>query len=187
MSITTRPTPEQYGASEGWRLLDPDEQGGSFSSVIVQGLELLNTDGRWSANSYTGSDSPTMSVYRTKMSRAELRAARRLPPECDPVKAAPPVWIRAGERRPQPEDFPILIKGSGDITVMEKAPDGYPPVRNWLWAPLTLPLMPAPTQQERDDKAFEAYITTCHAKSSIIDLRHAWDAGIQRGRMVPVS
>ena len=68
-------TPEQVGAEGGWRLLDKDEIG--HFNKDIEGLERWDSgweDGPWAGTSNSRS-------YRTKLTRAELRAARGLPPK----------------------------------------------------------------------------------------------------------
>src|SRR5271170_106227 len=81
-------TPAQYGASEGWRLLDEDEivsETKRFPKLrAIQ--SCCKYPPRWVANCI-GNDTDV--TYRTQKSRPELRAARGLPPEQEPVCQRP--------------------------------------------------------------------------------------------------
>lgn len=79
-------TDEQIGTDEGWRLLDEDEViDGDFPEL--KDIEAWTSDRKWESNFYGA----TMIVtYRTKLTRAELRAARGLPDQ--PVSNTPPIY-----------------------------------------------------------------------------------------------
>lgn len=68
-------TPEQYGAADGWRLLDADE----LSSYPVVTTDAIHG---WNKVEFVYGDFWAVNheiTYRTKLTRAELRAARGIP------------------------------------------------------------------------------------------------------------
>lgn len=67
-------TPEQYGASEGYRLLNKDEV--HFLGNNKRCVEMLSTDGTWNP----GFGGVGHYTYRTRLTPAELRKARGLEP-----------------------------------------------------------------------------------------------------------
>lgn len=78
-------TPEQYGAADGWRLLDEDEFG-DINERIYHTSWYDPNDESWSdVGGYFCSDKKT--ILRTKLTRAELRAARGIPEQ--PVSDTP--------------------------------------------------------------------------------------------------
>lgn len=68
-------TPEQYGQSEGWRLLDADEVGDQFTNHS-DGIEGFDGREWWGDGVYCGNS--RRMTYRTKLTRSELREARGL-------------------------------------------------------------------------------------------------------------
>lgn len=147
------PTPEQYEAHKGYRLLDDDEKGFTFNArPFLPEIEMQSGRGEW-----VGGHQGYMPYdpYRTRLSRAELRAKRGLPPE-----AKPPVWRRSTDGAPGRHHLPFLLQRRGQIDPIlftDSLPlegDGY------LWYPIQLPARPEPTQAEKDEKAADAFNKT---------------------------
>lgn len=188
-------TPEQYGAAEGWRLLDADEQGSPFNTTppLPDIQQWWRTDGQWNQNPYCGSS--VNHAYRTKLSRAELRAARGLPPE----KPSAPAWIT--DREPVDSDYPILVRyvypesNSENIShydITDKT-QGRVPVpliscgHMWVHWKDIAPAVPKPTQTERDEAAAYAFINNGLSMtfSMAMGMRQGFLAGVKYGRANP--
>jgi hypothetical protein len=181
--MSARLTPEQYGAAEGWRLLDDDEKGiapfGEYPSLYeIQKWEYSRWDGTGWQGSFRNNH------YRTMLSRAALRAKRGLSPE--PVKS-PDVWRRSTDSTPQRCHLPFLLKRKRSIDPIlftDSLPledDGY------LWYPLQLPAMPEPTTAEKDEAAADSYVKAVSWPNGEVEssIEEAYIAGIAYGRANP--
>lgn len=73
-------TPEQIGTADGWRLLAKDEVFGN-SIPPIHSYGCLSR--KWFDDGREHGEMWGTITYRTKLTRAELRAARGLPPETE--------------------------------------------------------------------------------------------------------
>jgi hypothetical protein len=135
-------TPEQYGASEGWRLLYVGE-------LQPHDSQFFSPFRIWRY----GSDGHHQCSYLTYRTRTP-----------DPYADKPADgWIRMSERKPTEADLPVWAYYSDDGTLTHwnriYATDGCGCATHWRHAKADTPAPPPrePTQAERDEAVFDAF------------------------------
>lgn len=159
-------TPEQYGASEGWRLLYVGES--------------RPEDYQWRCNG-TWVDKQEC-IGLTVLRRHGFTYRTRTPdPYAEPVKQADG-WIRMSERKPTEADLPVwYFSGQAVCGPYELISTGYS-----HWRPAEKIPAPPPrelTQAERDEEAFWEWFENQEVYCACQpELCAGWHAGIAKER-----
>lgn len=161
-------TDAQIGVSDGWRLLDEDEIDPRTMALVDSTCELWWD--KWVSRDANGSPILGMhsfSTYRTRLTRAELRAARGLPPISEPsdpneamrqgigiVSSAPATPLFKSD-----DEMLISLTGSAKEVVL-KNPDGS------TWTP-SAPAAPAPAGDEATPRT-DSHFNNLHIHGGVI-------------------
>jgi hypothetical protein len=160
-------TPEQYGASEGWRLLYPNE------SPLPADAEKFSSK-RWEESSFRSKPAPMDFITYTYRTRTPDPYATQATTD-KPADG----WIRMSERKPTEADLPVWVyqpNAADGVTVwlrtmniedMVACEHAFP-----MWQPARIPAPPPRemTQRELDRRAYEDW--------SLNGKGDAWSAAI---------